>query len=100
MLLCPDLFRVSLCHARKVGDRVLIGNGATVNDGVEVGEDSLLASGTMVVENVKIPERSVVVGVPGRVRGQVKERHIQLIKSLSDIYLRNTARYKGQGDLE
>ena len=59
-----------LCHARRVGHRVLIGNGATVNDGVTIGEDSLLASGTVVIDKMEIPARSLVVGVPGRVRGQ------------------------------
>ena len=57
-----------LCHARSVGDRVLIGSGATVNDGVEIGEDSLIASTAMVLENMVIPSRSLVVGVPGRVK--------------------------------
>ena len=89
-----------LCHARSVGDRVLIGNGATVNDGVEIGEDSLLASGTVVVDNMTVPARSLVVGVPGRIRGQVGERHMELIREYCDIYIHKTERYKRQGDLE
>ena len=89
-----------LCHAKRVGDRVLIGNGATVNDGVEIGDDSLLASGTTVVDNMRIPARSLLVGVPGRVRGQVEERHIELIKYYGDAYIRKAERYKRQGDLE
>ena len=89
-----------LCHAKSVGDRVLIGNGATVNDGVEIGEDSLLASGTMVVDNMSIPARSLVVGVPGRIRGQVEDRHAELIAYYCDIYIHKTRRYKRQGNLE
>ena len=89
-----------LCHAKIVGDRVLIGNGATVNDGVEIGDDSLLASGTMIVDNMKIPARSLVVGVPGRVRGQVQDRHTELIKFYGDVYVGKSERYKRQGDLE
>lgn len=89
-----------LCHARRVGDRVLMGNGATVNDGVEIGEDSVVASGTMVVDNMVIPPRSIVMGMPGRIRGQVGERHMELSKSYCDIYIEKTRRYKGQGNLE
>lgn len=89
-----------LCHARTVGDRVLIGNGATVNDGVEIGEDSLVASGAMVVDNTGVPPRSLVVGVPGRVRGQVTERHLALIRRYGEAYAEKTRRYKGQGNLE
>ena len=89
-----------LCHARSVGDRVLIGNGATVNDGVEIGEDSLIASTAMVIDNMVIPSRSLVAGVPGRVGGAVEERHIELIKSTCDQYVLKAQRYKRQGDLE
>jgi len=89
-----------MCHAKRVGDRVLIGNGATVNDGVEIGEDSLLGSGTVVLDNMKIPPRSIVMGVPGRVRGQVTERHLELIKWLSGVYVEKTKRYKANPELE
>ena len=90
----------ALCHAKTVGDRVIIGNGSTVNDGVQIGEDCLLASGTMVVENMIIPARSIVMGVPGRVRGRVEERHVELSKYLSDLYVHKAERYKRQGNLE
>ena len=90
----------ALCHAKEVGDRVLIGNGATVNDGVVIGDDVVLASGTMIVDNMSIPARSIVMGVPGRVRGQVQQRHIELIKFYGDIYVQKAERYKRQGDLE
>ena len=89
-----------LCHARTVGDRVLIGNGATVNDGVEIGDDSVLASGTMVVDNMQIPVRSMVMGVPGRVRGTAQDRHLELTRRNGELYVQKAALYKDQGDLE
>ena len=89
-----------LCHAKTVGDRALIGSGATVNDGVQIGEDSLIASAAMVIENMTIPARSLVVGVPGRLRGQVEERHTELIKTTCDHYVLKAQRYRRQGDLE
>ena len=89
-----------MCHARTVGDRVLIGNGATVNDGVEIGEDSLLASGTMVLDGMKVPTRSIVMGVPGRIRGEVQDRHLELIGQISNNYIHKAERYKRQGNLE
>ena len=89
-----------LCHARTVGDRVLIGNGATVNDGVEIGDDCLLGSGTMVIDNMNIPGQSIVMGVPGRVRGTVERRHLELIKHYGDEYVQKAIRYMKQGGLE
>ena len=89
-----------LCHARTVGDRALLGNGATINDGVEIGNDCLLASGTVVLDNMKIAPRSIVMGVPGRVRGEVEQRHIELSKHYCDIYIQKAQLYKAQGTLE
>ena len=88
------------CHAMPVGDRALSGGGATVNDGVQIGEDSLIASAAMVIENMTIPARSLVVGVPGRLRGQVEERHTELIETTCDHYVLKAQRYRRQGDLE
>ncbi len=89
-----------LCHAKEVGDRAVIGNGATLNDGVEIGEYSLIASGTMLVDNVKIPPRSLVVGSPGKVLREVSERHLSKMKWYCDVYMEKTKKYKAQGDLE
>ena len=86
-----------MCHARAVGERAMIGNGATVNDGAEIGEESLIASGAMVLENMSIPPRSLVVGVPARIRGQVEERHIELIRATSENYVQKARRYNEAG---
>ena len=89
-----------LCHAKTVGDRVVIGNGATLNDGVEIGEYSLIASGTMLVDNVQIPPRSLVVGSPGKALREVGERHLAKMKWYCDVYMEKTKLYKSQGNLE
>lgn len=89
-----------LCHARRVGDGAVLGNGAIVNDGVEIGEYSLVASGTMLVDNVKIPARSLVVGSPGKAIREVSERHLARMRWYCDVYMEKTARYKAEGGLE
>ncbi|MBM3935162.1 MAG: gamma carbonic anhydrase family protein [SAR202 cluster bacterium] len=89
-----------LCHAARVGDRTLIGSGSTVNDGVVIGADSLIASGAMVIERMDIPARSMVVGIPARVKSQVEDRHMELIRHTCESYIEKTKRYKKQGNLE
>ena len=90
----------ALCHAKTVGNRAVIGNGATLNDGVEIGEYSLIASGSMLVDNVQIPPRSLVVGSPGKALREVGERHLAKMKWYCDVYMEKTKRYKAQGNLE
>ena len=86
-----------MCHAAIVKNNVLLGNGCVVNDGVVIEEESIIGSGAMVIENMKIPKNSLVLGVPGRVKGEIKERHIELIKSTSMHYVEKGKLYKSQG---
>ena len=86
-----------VCHARVVGDNCLLGNGCTVNDGAEIGEFSIIASGAVVLEQVKIPAGSLVIGIPAKVSGQTTERHREMIKSTAKHYVERARQYKAEG---
>ena len=75
------------CHAKTIMDNCLLGNGSTLNEGVVIGEFSLIASGSMVLENMKIPPKSLVMRNPARIRGEINERHLELIKLSSSTYV-------------
>ena len=75
------------CHAKTIMDNCLLGNGSTLNEGVVIGEFSLIASGSMVLENMKIPPKSLVMGNPARIRGEINERHLELIILSSSTYV-------------
>ena len=89
-----------MCHAADIGDKALIGNGCILNDGVKIGTHSIVGSGAMVVENMEIPPKSIVMGVPARIRGEVQQKHVDLQASICDVYEEKAQRYKIQGDLE
>ncbi len=78
----------AVIHCRRVGSNCLIGMGAMLLDNVEVGEYSIIAAGTVVVENTKIPSRSVVMGVPGKVVRETNDEDIERIESSAQDYLR------------
>lgn len=88
-----------VCHAKFVGNRVLLGNGAIVNDGVDIGDDCILAAGCMVVDNMEIPAKSIVMGVPARIRGEVSDEQMARNKWFNDVYLELTERYMKDGEL-
>ena len=89
-----------MCHGRNIGNRVLIGNGAILNDGVLVGEESVIGSGSMILDNMDIPEKSIVVGMPGRIRGSVKDKHVDMIDRIAAGYASKAQKYKAEGNLE
>ena len=83
-----------LCHADKIGDGVVIGNGAVVNGGfTEIGDYSIIASGAVVRENAKVPPRTFITGVPAEVKGAVTDRHIERFKRNADHYVALAAKY-------
>ena len=57
----------SIMHACTIGNRVMIGMGATVLDGARVGDGTMIAANALVRENTVVPPNSLVVGVPGRI---------------------------------
>lgn len=80
-------------HGCTVGDGVLIGIGATVLDGAEIGESSLVAAGTLVAPGTKVPPRSLVMGVPAKVKRQLSDDECQKFKALAESYVAYSAEY-------
>ena len=66
-----------LLHGCTVRDRVLIGMGATLMDGVEVGEESIVAAGSLVSPHTRIPPRSLALGRPARVVRRVTDAEVE-----------------------
>lgn len=57
----------AIVHGCTVGNRVLIGMGAIVLDGVEIGDDCLVGAGALVTPGTTIPSGRLVLGNPARV---------------------------------
>jgi carbonic anhydrase/acetyltransferase-like protein (isoleucine patch superfamily) len=85
-------------HGCHIGPYVLVGIGATVLNGADVGRESIIAAGTLVPEGMAVPPRSLVMGVPGKVRREVTEAERAHLRELAasyveykETYLRETA---------
>ena len=61
----------AVVHGSKIGENVLIGMGAILHEGVDVGENCIIGSGCVITGNRKIPPGKLVVGVPGKIVGDV-----------------------------
>ena len=57
----------AIIHAAKVGDYVVVGMNSCILDGAEIGSGSIIGAGAVVTSDMKVPEGSLVVGVPGRI---------------------------------
>jgi carbonic anhydrase/acetyltransferase-like protein (isoleucine patch superfamily) len=60
-------------HGCRIGSWCLIGMGATILNDAEIGEESIIAAGSLVPEGMKVPPRSLVMGLPAKVRRPISE---------------------------
>ena len=66
----------AVLHGCTVEDDVLIGMGAIVLNGAVIGAGSLVAAGAVVPQGMIVPPKSLVAGVPGRVRRQLSDAEV------------------------
>lgn len=83
----------AIVHGAIVEDDVLIGMHATVLNGAHIGRGSLIAAGALVKEHEVIPERSLVVGVPGKVVRKVDEETCERNRANAVVYVEEAAEY-------
>jgi gamma-carbonic anhydrase len=57
----------AIVHACSIGDRVLIGMGAIILDGAEIGPDCIIGAQALITKGSKIVPGSLVVGSPAKV---------------------------------
>jgi carbonic anhydrase/acetyltransferase-like protein (isoleucine patch superfamily) len=83
----------AVLHGRSVGRDTLVGMGALLLSGSEIGAECLVAAGTLVTEKRRIPPRSVVMGVPGRVVREVTDDDLRRTHAVAAHYLEMAQRY-------
>lgn len=89
----------ALIHGCIIEDDVLVGMSATVLNRAHIGSLSLIAAGAVVLEDAVIPPRSLVAGVPGRVRREMQETDIERVLRNADSYTAITALHTQQGQI-
>lgn len=87
----------AVVHCHRVGNNSLIANNATVLDDAEVGEFCIIGAGAVVSPGMKIPDRSLVFGVPGKIAGEVKSHQMQRLERGNASYLQKFEQYKRDG---
>ena len=86
-----------VCHASKVADYALLGNGCVVNDGAVIGDHAIVAAGAVVLEGKEVPPGMLAAGVPAEVKGRLLKRHKELIQHIATHYVDLGQQYKSAG---
>ena len=66
----------AIVHGCTVKRGALIGMGSRVLDGAVIGESALVGAGALVPEGMHVPPRTLVVGVPARVKRPLTDEEL------------------------
>ena len=83
-----------MLHGCEIDDDCLIGIGSTILNKTKIGKNCIIGANALVTENKVIPERSLVLGSPGKVVRQVTDDEIEHIKENARDYVENFKKYK------
>ncbi|HMA69524.1 MAG TPA: gamma carbonic anhydrase family protein [Candidatus Mcinerneyibacterium sp.] len=75
-----------ILHACKIKNNSLIGMGATILDGVEIGENCIIGANSLVTKNTKIPQKSLVLGSPAKIIRKLNDEEVENLKNHSAHY--------------
>ena len=78
----------AVVHCRRIGSRTLIGIGSILLDDAEIGSRCLIAAGAVLPPGSRIPDGSVVMGVPGRVVRSITPRDMEIIDHVVESYVK------------
>ncbi|MFC1900927.1 gamma carbonic anhydrase family protein [Chloroflexota bacterium] len=90
----------AISNGKKIGNNVIIGISATILHDVEIGDYSILAASCVATEKMIIPERSFVVGVPGKIKGKVSDEQLWWTQNSPQIYSDTAQEYKKEKGLD
>ena len=73
-------------HALSIGDYCLVGNNSTLLEDVEIGDYCIVAANAVVLGGTKVPDGSLLTGVPARIRPLTPEQILKLEHTADDIF--------------
>src|SRR5262245_12914563 len=77
----------AVIHGCTIESQCLIGMGAILLNGAHVGTGSIVAAGTLLIEGMKVPPRSLVMGSPGKVKRLLTAAEVASIQTYADRYV-------------
>lgn len=84
-----------IIHGCTIGDNCLIGMGSIIMNGAKIGDNCLVGAGALITENKEFPAGSKIIGSPAKIKSEVTEKDLELIKYSADYYLKDAAIYSG-----
>jgi carbonic anhydrase/acetyltransferase-like protein (isoleucine patch superfamily) len=83
-----------MLHGCSIGDGTLVGIKSVILNGAVIGKHCLIGANTLIPEGKIIPDRSVVMGSPGKVIRELSDEQLARFARNATHYVDNTQRYQ------
>jgi carbonic anhydrase/acetyltransferase-like protein (isoleucine patch superfamily) len=83
-----------MLHGCTVGEGSLIGIKAVILNNAKIGKHCLVGANTLIAEGKEIPDRSLVLGSPGKIMRQLTDEEVARLLWNAEHYVQNFKRYK------
>lgn len=83
----------AMLHGCTIGDYSLIGINAVVLNGAKIGKHCLIGANALIPEGAEIPDGSLVLGSPGRVKRTLGDGEKKMLEAGAAHYIENAQRY-------
>ena len=84
----------AIIHACTIGNKVLIGMGSIILDGVEIGSETIIGAGSLVPPGKKIPSGVLAMGSPARVVRELTAEEKKSLMDSAEAYVQNGKEHK------
>lgn len=88
----------AIVHGCSIGNRCLIGMGSIILDDTVIEDDCLIGAGSVIPEGRRIPSRSLVLGMPGKVVRELSDEEVANLPSGAFQYIEVGRTYKSYFD--
>jgi carbonic anhydrase/acetyltransferase-like protein (isoleucine patch superfamily) len=83
-----------MLHGCLIGDNSLIGIGSVVLNKAIIGKSCLIGANTLITEGKTFPDRSLIMGSPGKVVREISEQEALELAQIAQTYIEKIARYQ------
>jgi carbonic anhydrase/acetyltransferase-like protein (isoleucine patch superfamily) len=84
----------AMVHGCTIGDNSVIAIGAVVMNNAVIGKNCMIGAKALVLENQVIPDGSLVLGIPGKVKAQLSTEQIEQMKLFAAHYSEKIKRFR------
>lgn len=87
----------AIVHGATVGNNAIIGMKSVIQNGAVIGDDCIVGVGAVVTERAEIPPRSLVLGIPAKVKRPLSDEEVAAIALSAEHYVENAKQFKAAG---